>query len=63
MATRFFITLTFIGDESEAPEDWQLGAIASVSSQINRGYTSGEITVYDEDRAFRAYWEIKAEDE
>jgi len=63
MATRFFIILTFIGDENEAPEDWQLGAIASVSNQINRGLTSGEIVVYDNDKAFRAYWEIKAEDD
>lgn len=63
MTTRFNIGITFIGDESEAPDDWELDAISQVSRQINAGFTSGEISVFCEDTSFRVYWDIKAEDD
>ena len=63
MATRYFISLTFFGDEGEAPEGWQLGAISAVSNQINRGQTFGEETIYDDERAFVVAWELTEEDD
>lgn len=63
MATRYNLQITFGGDESEAPDEWQADAIGGISNMINRGLTSGETVIWDFDRSFRVFWTLDAEDE
>lgn len=56
MSKSCVLTMNVLG--SVSIDDWQGGAIASVSSQINRGYTSGEVLVFEEDEMFRVHWEL-----
>ena len=63
MATRYTLVVTFGGDESEAPENWEQDAIAHISTLISRDFTSGETTIWGESNGYRVFWTLDAEDE
>lgn len=63
MATRYNLEITFGGEESEAPEDWHVGAINKIASMIDEGYSCGEVPHWEENKLFRVFWTLDAEDE
>ena len=63
MATRYTLTMTFGGDESEAWDDWQQFALEPIAQQTLMDYVEGEIVLYDEDNPYRIFWKLEAEDE
>lgn len=63
MAARYTVSVTFNGDEKDAPEFWWRDTYLRAAQHIKeKKRTSGKVFLYKDDNVYTASWELK-EDE
>lgn len=52
------IVVTFLGDESEAPEGWWRECFRRAWEHLAKNKTTGKVFLYKGDKVFHAKWEL-----